>query len=587
MLNILLLIGLGMLVCAVSAQAQGPLTVEADGKPGMKVHFWLESSLKRVYPKSEPGSAKPLDILAPRNGQVSFQACLRNDSQNELRPTCTVTGADDLKIQVRRVGYVTMEHGSVDTPVEETEGANFIPGLVPDPLYPENSARVGPYENVSFWITVKVPADAKPGKRELVVQFDLGQTGQTSQTSPTCLTANLTISKFVVKPRKDFPVIHWYRGEALWDWYKTGRYEDPKTWEISRNYLQNMVDHGTNVVTVPLFVARRETFQRPPQLLKVTEPSAGTAGASVPTGREKYEFDFSDVSKCLKLSRECGFEYFEWSHFWIYWGAENPVRVYKFVDGRAVMLWPPTEDGHGPVFHNFLKQFLPQFHEFLIKEGVLDKSFFHISDEPGEGKHLENYGKARAFLNENAPWMKGKVMDALSSIEYGRRHLNDIPIPIISAAQPYIDEKIPHWVYFCCGPRGKYLQRLLDTPLPKIRMSGWLFYRLGADGFLHWGYNYWHLMEQEKLGDPFHDQCNGDWPGIPPGDPFEVYPGPDGKPVDSIRWEVWAESLQDYAILQTAGIKPDDPMLADIKSYADFPKNEQWIDEVFRQVLTK
>ena len=43
----------------------------------------------------------------------------------------------------------------------------------------------------------------------------------------------------------------------------------------------------------------------------------------------------------------------------------------------------------------------------------------------------------------------------------------------------------------------------MDTPLPKIRMSGMLFYRLGAKGFLHWGYNYWHKMESEEMGDPF------------------------------------------------------------------------------------
>ena len=573
MLNILLLIALATLVCAATAHGQGPLTVESEGKPGMKVHFWLESSLKRVYPKSEPGSAKPLEILAPRNGQVSFQACLRNDSQNELRPTCTITGADDLTIQVRRVGYVTMTHGTTDTPPEELEGANFIPGLVPDPLYSENSARVGPYENVSFWITVKVPADAKPGKRELVVRFDLGQKCPTCPTSQTEMVANLTVSKFVVKPRHDFPVIHWWRTEAIWDWYKTGMFEDPRHWEITRNYIQNMVDHGTDVIYVPMFFMRRETFVRPAQLLKVTEPDPG-----------KYEFDFTDVSKFLKMAKECGAEYYEWPHFWIYWGVENPARVYKWVDGKAVMLWPPNEDGHGEVYHNFLRQFLPQFHDFLVKEGVLDKSFFHLSDEPGGGQHLINYKKAREFLRENAPWMK--VMDALSDINYGRQGLTDIPIPIISAAQPYIDEKIPHWVYFCCGPRGAYLQRLLDTPLPKIRMSGWLFYRLGADGFLHWGYNYWHLMEQEKLGDPFTDACSGAWPGIPPGDPFEVYPGADGKPIDSIRWEVFAESLQDYAILQTAGIKPTDPMLADIKSYADFPKNEKWINEALKGILS-
>ncbi len=76
-------------------------------------------------------------------------------------------------------------------------------------------------------------------------------------------------------------------------------------------------------------------------------------------------------------------------------------------------------------------------------------------------------------------------------------------------------------------------------------------------------------------------------PGSPPGDFFVVYPGPDGKPMDSIRWEVFAESLQDYAMLQTAGIKPDDPMLADIKDYADFPKSEAWIQDRLKAILTR
>ena len=553
------------------SESRRPLIVEPDGQPGLQVMFWLQSSLSRVYPKSDPGSSEPLSIAAPRNGQVSFQACLRNERPWELKATCTVTGADDLRVQVRRVGYVPMAHVTSNTPASELEGGDLIPGFVPDPLFPENSGTVQPYENCSFWITVKVPADAKPGPRTLQVHWSFHDGSQKAD-----LTADLAVSEFVVKPRRDFSVIHWWRSECLWDWYKTGTYEDPKTWEITRNYLRNMVEHGTNVIFVPMFFMRRETFERPAQLLKVTEPEPG-----------KYEFDFSDVSKFLKLARECGAEYFEWPHFWIYWGAENPVRVYKRMDGKAVMIWPPDTDGHGPLFHGFMRQFLPAFHAFLESEGVLDKSFFHVSDEPGEGQHIANYRKARAFLREHAPWMKGKVMDALSSIEYGREGLTDIPIPIISAAQPYIDEKIPHWVYFCCEPRGAYLQRLLDTPLPKIRMSGWLFYRLGAKGFLHWGYNYWHAMEQEKLIDPFQTATNEWYPGIPPGDPFVVYPGPEGKPLDSIRWEVWAESLQDYAILQTAGIRPDDPMLSDIKSYADFPKSEEWIQGAIGRLLAK
>ena len=63
-----------------------------------------------------------------------------------------------------------------------------------------------------------------------------------------------------------------------------------------------------------------------------------------------------------------------------------------------------------------------------------------------------------------------------------------------------------------------------------------------------------------------------------------VYPGQDG-PLDSIRWEVFAESLQDYALLQSAGVDKDDPMFADLKDYDDFPKIEDWIKAARERVL--
>jgi hypothetical protein len=91
-------------------------------------------------------------------------------------------------------------------------------------------------------------------------------------------------------------------------------------------------------------------------------------------------------------------------------------------------------------------------------------------------------------------------------------------------------------------------------------------------------------MESEQAGDPFHDGSSSGWPNIPYGDPFVVYPGPDG-PLDSIRWEVFAESLQDYAILQTAHIDPKNSMLSEIKTYADFPKSDKWIEAQLRKIL--
>jgi len=285
--------------------------------------------------------------------------------------------------------------------------------------------------------------------------------------------------------------------------------------------------------------SRREAFKRPCQLLVVNEPSPG-----------KYTFDWSQVKRFTDMCREIGFQKFEWSHLWIYWGVEHPMRIYKKQGDAYVMLWPEDTPATSETYLNFLRQFLPEFHKFLTAEGILQASYFHLSDEPGSGQHVANYKRARQILREKAAWMK--VMDALSDIQYGRQGLTDMPIPMVNAAQAYIDEKIPHWVYYCCAPQGEWVNRFMDTPLIKVRMSGMLFYKLGAKGFLHWGYNYWHKMEREEIGDPFHDASNALWPDIPYGDPFVIYPGRDGQPMDSIRWEVFAESLQDYAILQTA-----------------------------------
>ena len=553
-------------VIAATNPISAPLVVEPDGKPGPSVAFWLESSLKRVFPASPAGTTN-LYLLAARNGRIAFQACLQNRRVHPLTVACSVAGADDLRPHVRRVGYVPLLHFTTDTEPAELDGFVVLPGLVPDPLFSQTNATVAPWENQSFWVTLTITADAKPGLRELKVRYSFPNGTRHAE-----LTVRLEIAPLVIQPRRDFDVTHWWRGEAIWDYYQTGMF-DEKWRQLTRAYMADMLAHGSDVVYVPLFFNRRETFRRPCQLLVIN-----------PAPQDVYQFDWSQVKRFTDMAKSIGFKKFEWSHLWIYWGVENPIRAYTQRDGKWVMLWPPDTKATSDTYLNFLKQFLPAFHRFLTNENILATSYFHLSDEPGSDQHVENYKRARNVLRDLAPWMK--VMDALSDVRYGREGLTDIPIPIVSSAQAYIDEKIPHWVYYCCGPHGLWLNRFLDTPLPKVRMSGWLFYRLGAKGFLHWGYNYWHKIEQEAITDPFTDASAAAWPGIPYGDPFMVYPGEKG-PIDSIRWEVFAESLQDYAMLQSAGIKPDDPLLGPLKSYAQFPKREAWIDDAVRAVLKR
>jgi len=559
------LLSIAFALCLAGQTAEADVPAKTAKVGGTQVSFWLESSLKRIFTVSEPGSAE-LQLIAPRNGKCSFQVGVRNDGDTRIHLECKLEGAGDLDPRVRFVGLVPMPHFTPQTPRSELDGVGILPGFVPDPLWPLTKVEIEPHESRSFWVSLKIPPDVEPGPRTLNVKVDWLEGKQQVE-----LPFLLEISELVVQPRRDFPVIHWWRGEATWNYYKTGMFEDERWWKLTRDQLKNMLEHGSDVVYVPVFFDRRETFKRPCQLLIIQEPEPG-----------KYKFDWTLVKRFTDMVKEIGFTRFEWSHLWIYWGVEHPMRLYKQVDGKHVMLWDPNISGFSDTYINFLKQFLPEFKAFLDREGMSDSSYFHLSDEPGAGQHVENYKRARQILRDLAPWMK--VMDALSDIEYGKQGLTDIPIPLVSSAQAYIDAKIPHWVYYCCGPTGPWLNRFLDTPLAKIRMSGWLFYKHEAKGFLHWGFNYWDKMEREESGDPFHDASNASYPGIPYGDPFMIYPGPDG-PLDSIRWEVFAESLQDYAILQSAGIKPSNPMLDDLKSYAEFPKNSAWLDRTLKQIL--
>lgn len=564
--------------------ARSPLAGEETGtfrKPtplaADDMTFWLETSLKRVFPNSPPGSASPLRLVAGRNERISFQVCARNTKTTMARVRASVEGADDLSPLVRRTGYVPMQGLNVDVPKDEIDGIGHVPGLVPDPLYPEDQAWIGPEANGTFWITLKIPENARPGRRRvgirLTVEDELTHVGWKGvKPRSVQLWVSLDIHPMVVESRKDFPVTHWLNIESIWDWYKIEPFCE-RFWKLAEAYVADLVAHGVDVVYSPIFNNRHEIMPRPGQLLRVRS-----------TGENKWEFDFSDVRRWIRMALRNNASYLEWTHFFTPapTSAKHPQRIFERWENTGQMLWPPDISATSETYRSFLKQFLPEFRRVLHEEKVLDRSFFHCADEPDGDVQMADYRKARGLLQELAPWMK--VMDAMSDPRYATERLSDMPVPSIVTAPLFAKAGCPAWTYFCCGPRGRFLQRLHDTPLPKLRMAGWLFYKLGAKGFLHWGHNYWYVFCTGTMGDPFHDGANGAWPGLPYGDPFVVYPGPEG-PISSVRWEVFSESLQDYALLQSAGVRADDPMLSEIESYEAFPKSEQWLASRRKTIL--
>ncbi len=536
----------------------------------MTVECWIAGAHTRVFPAGNVRTAREHRIDVARGESAAFQAVIGyagTDDDAEVGVVCESTAL--LRVRTRRVGYVPVPHHNTEVPDDEQDGRGHIPGYVPDPLFEGRKVQIGRGEYASFWVKITVPRNAPPGVIALPVQFTVA--GKTVKETR----VKIKVYDVVLSKRRDFPVTHWFYTDALLDWYHLEAFE-PAFWDILKPYVNNCVQHGQDTLYVPVFTPPLDGVKRPSQLLRVTKTSR--------SDDRLYTFDWTDVKKYVDLARQAGIRFFEWTHLFQQWGCEYALRVYEGQGHDERLLWRPTTRATSSTYRVFLREFLTELRHFLGREKLLEHSFFHISDEPHDTQHLENYSKARDMLRHLAPWLK--TMDALSEIVYGRQKVTDMPIPSIKVAKAFTDEHIPCWTYFCCGPRGRYLNRLMDTPLIKIRMSGWLFYRFGVLGFLHWGYNYWYESQTRKLIDPFTESSALRWPRWAYGDPFVVYPGAKG-PIDSIRWEIFAAGLQDYALLQTAGIDRAGTLLEPLEDFDSFPKEETWWTAARRTVLAR
>jgi len=514
-------------------------------------------ALLRHFPHIPPRAWPGFALEGALNERYAFQVALRQNEERQ-RIHLSAEGPRGWSVRIRRVGLVPLAH--LNTPVLpddlDVDGRDQVPGFVPDPLFDDDELLLPENETHAFWLTVEPADDATAGLHEIAV------TVTPERGEPFSLTVPVKLYDVRIAPRRDFAVTTWFYCDALIDWYGTDLF-DARFWEQFEAYVRDVVAHGQDTLYVPTFTPPLDGVKSPSQLIKVS--SDGDGG---------YALDWSDVKRYIDMARGLGIRRWEWCHPFTQWGAKHAIRIYEGQGREENLLWPPDTGATSDTYRGFLAQYLDELHQFLVQEDILDDSFFHISDEPHGEDHLAQYRENREMLRELAPWMR--VMDALTEIEFGRQGLTDMPIPSVSTALDFHREGIPSWCYYCCGPRGGYVQHLMDTPLPKIAMHGFLFYRWPFQGFLHWGYNYWYRRQTRTLVDPYVCQDGQAWAdGWAYGDTFFVYPGPDG-PVDSIRWELFATGLQDYALLQTLGVERDDPLLAPIESFCAFPKTAAW-----------
>jgi hypothetical protein len=283
------------------------------------------------------------------------------------------------------------------------------------------------------------------------------------------------------------------------------------------------------------------------------------------------------VDICLKN----GIEAFEISHFFTQWGAEHAPKIMADVDGTETRIFGWETEAAGEEYTNFLAQFSVALRKEAEELGIKDRCWVHVSDEPNE-KQIPGYRKAAKILHEAFPDFNN--LDALSEIEFFKKGLVKTPVCCEDKADIFREHVDHFWTYYCCGQVDNLLpNRMFSQPSQRNRVLGILLYKYDAEGFLHWGHNFWYSQYSKREINPYKVTDAGN--AFPSGDAFVVYPGKNGEPLNSLRHKVFYDGFQDLRALRLLEkLTSREEVLKLIEQDLDiplsfncYPTNQKWL----------
>jgi hypothetical protein len=184
---------------------------------------------------------------------------------------------------------------------------------------------------------------------------------------------------------------------------------------------------------------------------------------------------------------------------------------------------------------DIIPDLLPAFESHLRRKGWLNKTLFHIHDEPTL-RNVQAWRELSAYLHRYAPDLIR--MDAIETTNL----FDDIEIAVPKL--DYLDawhetyrkaarEGTELWFYTVgIYQANSYPNKTIDMPVMDNRIMHWLNYKYDLSGFLHWGWNQWTENPYTNVG-------------MHIGDGWHVYPV-NGGVLNSLRWEQMRNGLQDY-----------------------------------------
>ncbi|MFH1614533.1 MAG: glycoside hydrolase domain-containing protein [Planctomycetota bacterium] len=216
-----------------------------------------------------------------------------------------------------------------------------------------------------------------------------------------------------------------------------------------------------------------------------------------------------------------------------------------------------------PEYNKIHTKLFGKVYDHLKAAGIASKALSYWIDEPSH-KNYDTVKKGMKLLAESCPGLPRLLTQNRdrSPLELFSNYV-DIWVAKTVIFDAEASEKRRQkgenvWLYVCSGVNAPYPNLCLDHPAINPRVLFWMLERYNLDGFLYWDVTYWR-HRNPWLDPMFYDghakpPYRADMPGTANnGDGSLLYPPVREKPdtivtkgpIDSIRWEMIREGIED------------------------------------------
>ncbi len=520
----------------------------------MMLEICAVPSVQKVFADEAP-VAQPFRVRGFRNEEMSWQiAYTLKENSNPIWVQAAVESPIAAQVRIRQVRHVPV--GMACYGNSDDRYLRNTPGLYPDLLQEIGPHTLRAYPNRwdTLWVSI-VPDGIAPGSYPVTIRL-------TDESGSVCAehTQTIEILPAALPPQT---AIHtkWLYCDCLAEYYGVPVFSE-EHWQIIENFVREAVHGGINMLFTPIHTPPLDTREGTERLTVQLVDIAVEKG--------EYRFGMDKLRRWIDMGKRCGVQHYEMAHLFTQWGAKHAPKIIATVEGveKRIFGWETNADD--TAYGAFLRAYITAIRQVLREEGVDGQAWWHISDEPS-ARHLSNYLAAKEQI---APALQGaNMMDALSNYEFYRDGLVATPVVAINHMDDFLNHQVPGlWTYYCCAQHRDVPNTFIAMSGPRTRVLGMLMHKYRLTGFLQWGFNFYKSQLSDYNIDPYA-VTDGDG-FAPAGDPFQVYPGKDGKPESSIRHELSREAFQDLRALQLldslGGETEAEAILQDL-TFTDYP----------------